>query len=750
MNNIVTVYGHHVPIPALPRDRKSEILFINEKKENAFWNRDALIKEYRQIWFDFIPYYTKLDQQATLYDQDGVLISLNKDDSDYVRRIYEQEMKRRRDGVYFNNGGDVTWLTGDHYFVLMWCKTQRHDGRGEYFDYREFQAHYFYLIYLVWFYDYILGLFVSKAKKTGITNLFWLYYLNRATMRKNRNYGYMSIDHPLAAKTWQDYFLYAYNGLIPALKPEIKNKSEVDGTIKFGRAYNKSKKLLHSAYNSEAEINSSVFCVPTKDKAFDVAVMNDIAFDEPTKYKAPFADIWRTNKESVKIQSKFNGRAWLFNYTPEEDSDSFRQAREVFMDSELSTITPTSNNQTKSGLLCAHIPAYASWEGAFNKNGICDEKKAMKEIQFERDKVKGDNRAAQAIKRQYANDKREAWGSAGKGSVFDLERLQELLDDIEMEQHNAVVNDYVEGNLEWERPLWNIGLKSKRHKGEFCNVKFVPLTPRQMEAGKRAKFRMYHAIPVPHQNLALKNGRDEWGCLLPPERFLYAIGGDPTNYAAGSEVIQGSKNGGYVMSMPDERKDSFERRVGSKLIVLEYFDRPELPHEAYEDYLMMIIYTGALSLIEGNAPYVATRLMEEGLGYYMLVRDKNAVITTWKRYMGLANESEKEYQLIRMTSNSANNRELLEAIVRVIKNYIDRARDGEKDYGKTIRAERLLRQLMDFDPDNTKLFDLVMSFGYTVLTVELYLDMLLTEVSENNNPNLIGQVLEALLVSDDD
>ena len=698
-------------------------------------------------WLDFIPYHTKLDQPASMYDQDGILITLNKDDSDYVRRIYEQEMRRRREGAHFKNGKEIVWLSPDHYFVLAWCKTQRHDSKGEYFDYREFQGDYFYLIWLVWLYDYILGLFTSKAKKTGITNLLWLYYLNRATMRKNKNYGYMSIDHPLAAKTWRDYFLYSYNGLIPALRPEFKNKSENDGTIILGKSYNKSKKLMHSTYNSETELNSSVFCVPTKDKAFDVAVMEAIAFDEPTKYKASFADIWRTNKESVKIQSKFNGRAFLFNYTPEEDSDSFREAREVFMDSELSTITPNSNNQTKSGLINNHIPAYASWEGAFDKYGRCDEKRAMKEIQFERDKVKGDNRASQAIKRQYANDKREAWGSAGKGSIFDLERLQELLDDIEIDQHNVITNNYVDGNLEWERPLWNIGLKSKRRKGEFCNVKFVPLTPRQMESGVVGKIRMYNQIHPAYQNMALKQGRDEWGCLLPPERFFFGLGGDPANYAAGSEVIQGSKNGCYVASMPDERLDSFARNVASKLIILEYFARPELPDEAFEDYLKLIIYTGSLSLVEANAPYVATRLMEEGLGYYMLVKDKNMIITPWKRHMGLSNEPDKEYQLIRMTANSSQ-RDLLEAIVRVIKNYIDRPREGEKDYGRTIKTERLLRQLIDFDAENTKLFDLVMSFGYCLFVLELYIDMLLTTTDESNNPNQIAQILEAFMYSD--
>jgi len=740
--NIVVVGDHQIPLPPLPKKR-SDILFIDEKKENAYWRRDLLVNDFRQIWFDFIPYLTKLDQQATIYDQDEILMSLNKEDSDYIRRTYRQEITRRREGVHFKNGDDIEWITGDQYFVLMYCKTQRHDGKGDYFDYREFQRDFFYIIYLCWLYPYILGAFISKAKKTGITNLFWLYYLNRSTMRKKKNFGYMSISQEMAAKTFNDYFMTAYNGLIPALRPEYKNKSEVNGSIIFGKAYNNSKRARMLAYSSEEELNSTVACVATKDKAFDVAVMSDVAFDEPTKYLKSFGDIWRTNKEAVKIQSKFNGRAWLFNYTPEEDSDSFREARDVFYDSELSTITPHSANQTKSGLINWHIPAYASWEGAFDIHGRCDEKRAMNEIQFERDKVKNKPREYQAIIRQYANTKKEAWGSAGRGSTFDLRRLGELHSDLIFEQKNSTKNNYADGHFEWGISAWNDVLRKNRRKGNFTEVKWVPLTSDQIELGMTDKIRMYYDVPFRQRNLPLTLGRDEWGCLIAPERFQFFLGGDPTNHAAGSEVVQGSKNGGYIISLPDEKLDASHRRVMSKLLMLEYFDRPELPDEAFEDYLMMILYTGCLALIEANAPYTATRLLEEGLGNYMLVRDKDGILCRWHRSMGLAHESNKEYQLIRMISNSSGNKEMLENLVRLIKNYINYPGEGGKDYGRTIKSDRLLKQLMDFDPTDTKLFDLVMSLGYTLLCLEVYLDICLQEYRTNNDPNRIAAILSA-------
>lgn len=740
MSKFITVGEHRISIPE--PTSKDDILFYDEK--NPVWDRARLFNEYRDIWSEFLPNFTKLDQSATLYDQDGILTHLNQDGSAYIRRIYEQEITRRTYGVHFKNGKDIEFITGDHYNTLMWCKTQRHDGNGDYFDYREFQRDFYYLIHHVWASPQIMGLFLSKAKKTGITNLFWLYYLNRSTMQKNKNFGYMNIEQGVASKTFRDYFLYSYNNMVPALRPSIKNKSENDGTIIFGNRYTNAKKAALMANGSANELNSSVFCVPTQDKAFDVAVMSDIAFDEPTKYKKNFGEIWRTNKEAVKIQSKINGRAWCFNYTPDEDSDSFREARQIFYDSELKTIRQGGSGQTTSGLICYHVPAYASWEGCFDKHGRCDEKRAMAEIQQERDKVKENSRALQAITRQYANNKREAWGSAGAGSVFDNIRLGDLLAEVELDQLNSTDSNYVEGNLEWKNNLWNLQ-PHLRIKGQFSEVRFIPLTDDEKRVGKTGKFRLYNDVPRTQQNMGLKYGKDEYDCLIPPLRFASMLGFDPTKYAAASEVVQGSKNAGHLFSMPDEGLDSRRGVVASKVLQIVYYERPEMPEEAFTDCLMLMIYSGCLALVEANEPYTATRLLEEGLGRFMLVRDEHGIIRRWERYMGLPKESEKKYQLIRMTANSQA-KEMLEALVRVIKKYFTKPKpgSGEKDYGPTFGCDRTLKQLMDFDPQDTKLYDLAMSLGWTLFGIDIYMDILLMDNNDFEDPDNIKSFLDAL------
>jgi hypothetical protein len=159
--------------------------------------------------------------------------------------------------------------------------------------------------------------------------------------------------------------------------------------------------------------------------------------------------------------------------------------------------------------------------------------------------------------------------------------------------------------------------------------------------------------------------------------------------------------------------------------------------------LKLIIYTGALSAVEANAPYCATRLMEEGLGNYMLVKDENGIMAIWKRHMGLAHEEDKKYHLLRTTA-TAQSKDTLESFVRLMKGVIRVPMKGEKDYGKALKSVRLIIQLMNIDVTNTKIYDLFMSWGWCLLADEVYSNLLLNEQDNGMGSNEIASVLRAL------
>ena len=61
----------------------------------------------------------------------------------------------------------------------------------------------------------------------------------------------------------------------------------------------------------------------------------------------------------------------------------------------------------------------------------------------------------------------------------------------------------MEGRLEWVNWKWELGMKNKRPKGEFCNVKFIPLTKEEIERGEQGRLRIYREVPLGLQNTIL-------------------------------------------------------------------------------------------------------------------------------------------------------------------------------------------------------------------------------------------------------
>jgi hypothetical protein len=98
---------------------------------------------------------------------------------------------------------------------------------------------------------------------------------------------------------------------------------------------------------------------------------------------------------------------------------------------------------------------------------------------------------------------------------------------------------------------------------------------------------------------------------------------DPTNYAAASEVTEGSKNSMTAMNFHDELLNARNGEIASKIIIADYFYRPENPHEAYEDLVKWIIWTGSLCVVEANATSGAS---VRGKSYNIVLLDEFAHI----------------------------------------------------------------------------------------------------------------------------
>ena len=113
--------------------------------------------------------------------------------------------------------------------------------------------------------------------------------------------------------------------------------------------------------------------------------------------------------------------------------------------------------------------------------------------------------------------------------------------------------------------------------------------------------------------------------------------------------------------------------------------------------------------------------------------------------MGLAHEPEKKYHLLPTTGNSQETREMLETFVRLWKSYMAAVSDGQKDYGRTVKSVRLIKQLMDLDVTDTKKFDLFMAGGYCLMADEVYSSILLQHQMARMADSGAADAISALL-----
>lgn len=742
---------HVIKMPDLPEDPR-DVFFINDNPENAYWDRERILKrDYKPIFFKFVPNETvlvgeneiedELFPQETTYDEDGFAVTLSKEDSEYIRFCYEREMKRRRDGVYIKIANELIHITGDFWFVLMWCKTKRADKDGQFFDFREYQCDFFYLIVHTIASNTITGCFWSKAKKTGITNLMWLFYLNRATMTKNINLGMMSIDAKKAAKTFRDHFIYALNGLPLILQPEVKSNREAEGIIEFGRKYSSraSKRSPH-----DDDLNTTVMCVATAINAFDVDVFTFIWYDEAPKYKQDFGEIFRSNSGATGIQDFIVGKQFITSYTPEQSGVSFTSAKEIYYNSKLEEITEFTEGRTPSGLICVHIPAFKSWTTSFDKKtGKCNEVEAKEKIKNMLDALIERPNEFLKKKREYANTQRDAWSVGDASSVFDPIRLAELEGDLEELQRAEQTFEW--GHLEWENAIWEVGKKDKRPKGVFGLVKWVPLSDEQRRRGKEDKMRMYHK-PYPQDiNNAIAQGRDDYNNLLPPEQFKYCGGIDPADWKDATNMDVVSNVTIDTIAVHNTARNTAAGKIVTKIQYAEYMARPDNPNEWYEDIVKQILYFGQLTIIEANNGATATKLEEEGLGHYMLWKNQAGVICHYKaNHKNLPVELGGKLKLI--SNQKAGSVDVIADIILHIKSYIQRAdkQYNEVDYGELIRSERFIKQAKEFDSKETKKFDLVMAKGYALMCLENYHALQNQHKEESFSGYEVNAVLDAL------
>lgn len=726
------------PIPS-----KKEILFWDKPKEEQYWLRPS----FPQLFYDYVPNYTEFDKDATLYDDEGLLKSLNLEDSKTVYDILIQERERRLNGIWFMNNGEPCYLTGSNYFTLAHCKmyavnanitykswkkiferdisvNEFNEMYADYGRYLEFQRDIFYLLDLVDNDDESAGLFLTKAKKTGVTMLVGCHLLNLATMTKNKQMGIMSKKTEDAVNTNFLYIYHSFMGLPKAFQPMVANLAKEKGQMFFGatifRGTGKKEKALNQIEQSGA-LNTKFNCVATKEKGFDAPVIYRAWIDEISKIfgesHISVRQLFDTTLATVKFQQTITGKLYLTGYVSEGNDEGVTDSRNIYFDSKLKT--KGEGKRTKSEIYCYHVSALNSYLELIDKYGKCDEQEANRRISEALEKSKSDARTYQSMKRQNARDEKEAWQIGGTKSLFNPVTFGNRIEAIEDFKRNSGTPAGVFGYLKWDNPLWGLGKQNRRPLGKISNVIFVPITEDDILAGVHHKLTLYKKVPHELTNLPCRLGKDDTGNYIAPERFYYVGGTDPVNYS--SDVIEGSKIASYTMDMHDEGLNTRMGKAASKVLVSSFFYRADNPDENFEDILKEIVYFGKLNLVEGNSGYVAERLIKEGFSNYLIFKNaETKTLCLHKPYYKFGEDT----TLVRRTSN-ADSDEMMAYMMRCAMAYTE-VIEGEINYLDEIWDDVLLRQCMVFNPKETRTSDKVMAFSWCLVAYDVYHNHLLS------------------------
>lgn len=282
-----------IQLPEIPKD-KSTILFSDLPKAEQYWRR--------------------LDVPS----------GITPDNADLWDAYIKEEFRKRREGVWFMNNGEPTYLTGNHYFAMQWCKML---DTGGYMNYRHAQANMFYHLEACIVDERCLGQLFVKSRRTGFTYVILCIMLNASTGTRNNNFGITSKSDADAKKAFLKYRYMLLN--IPFFfMPLIKGKLDSPKEFEFASPLSNTRETKKSKnIGADEYLNNLVDYQPTKDDSYDgqaiYQYLGDECFFPETKVLTPsgFTEIKNLNVgdlvtngqgKSVEIAKVYKGLSNMY------------------------------------------------------------------------------------------------------------------------------------------------------------------------------------------------------------------------------------------------------------------------------------------------------------------------------------------------------------------------------------------------------------------------------------------------------
>lgn len=264
MKTYIEIYHTKIEIPERPEFIENENL--NQKEQ--FWSRGSLPDFFKSVE----------------YNKDGDAL-LDNQQSDYAR----EEVRRCKEGHWFMNDGEATYITGKHYFYLTHWKLED-DIHPEY---RDLDRRYF--LYLNHWENvfWCLGLIIGKMRRRGATSIATSNLVYECIFFKNSFCGLTSKTQIDAKSAFTNMVSFGYRQLPVFLKPKQLNNKDSVSELVFAHKTVEVKGGKGNAIDTDTGHRSRIDYRAPSLNVFDSGRMTRILIDEGAKLpkEVPFSTL---------------------------------------------------------------------------------------------------------------------------------------------------------------------------------------------------------------------------------------------------------------------------------------------------------------------------------------------------------------------------------------------------------------------------------------------------------------------------
>jgi hypothetical protein len=560
MPETIRIYHTDIKIP----DRPTEIENWDTKNpKEQYWRRRDL------------PSYFELVE----YTKEGDVL-LDEKQTGYAR----QEVRRCKEGFWFMNNGEPTYITGKHYFYLAHWKLE-----DDIFpDYRDLDRRYF--LYLNHWENipWCLGTVVGKKRRQGATSIATSNIVYEAIFFKNSFCGLTSKTQIDAKSAFTNMVSFGYRQLPVFLKPKQLNNKDSVSELVFAHKSVDVRGAKGSVIDTDSGHRSRIDYRAPSLNSYDSGRLSRGLFDEGGKWEVPFSTFLSIVSKTLVKGAKRVG----FIECPSTSNEMSKGG------SEFKLVWDNANHlkyeKTPNRLVKYFTPAYDGYYGFIGRYGESiidpptedqyqylvenfvgagdlsesDIKLGAKQYLLEKRKILEGVALEEEI-RMNPFDEREMFMLRNANCHFDAVLLNDLYELAKVNESSAVeYGNYVwEGGIPFTKAIW--------HK---CDK-------------ESARWHRAKDFKTPEETY------EKRGSLFIPKNYVqYVSAVDPFQNSV-VESGEGSKASSFVMNRYDKGDND---PIFDRMLVSKYHARPKMVELFHMDMALQCFAYGGQLLVEAK------------------------------------------------------------------------------------------------------------------------------------------------------